>query len=69
MGELKRRSFREALSHRMKSMGELGRVMEDVALEALDVLAQLDGPDNASFNPDRTSFAVFLLWTPTRDQN
>ncbi|GAA5875724.1 hypothetical protein JCM16303_003968 [Sporobolomyces ruberrimus] len=52
LGELKRRSFREALSHRMKSMGELGRVMEDVALEALDVLAQLDGPDNASFNPD-----------------
>ncbi|GAA6023718.1 hypothetical protein JCM11491_002679 [Sporobolomyces phaffii] len=51
LGELKRRSFREALAYRMKSMGELGRVMEDVALEALDILTQLDGPENA-FNPD-----------------
>ncbi|GAA5961927.1 hypothetical protein JCM3765_006440 [Sporobolomyces pararoseus] len=51
LSELKRRSFREALAHRMKSMGELGRVMEDVALEALDILTQLDGPDNG-FNPD-----------------
>ena len=52
MSEIKRRSFREALAHRMTSMGELGRVMEDVAIEALDILAQLDGPDGA-FNPDR----------------
>ncbi|GAA5896222.1 uncharacterized protein JCM6883_006839 [Sporobolomyces salmoneus] len=59
LSELKRRSFREALAHRMKSMGELGRVMEDVALESLDVLAQLDGPDNG-FNPDhyRDDFAL-----------
>jgi len=52
LSEIKRRSFREALAHRMTSMGELGRVMEDVAIEALDILAQLDGPDGA-FNPDR----------------
>ncbi|GAA5826249.1 hypothetical protein JCM5353_008808 [Sporobolomyces roseus] len=51
LSEIKRRSFREALAHRMTSMGELGRVMEDVAIEALDILAQLDGPDGA-FNPD-----------------
>ena len=59
LSELKRRSFREALAHRMKSMGELGRVMVDVAVEALDILTQLDGPDNG-FNPDREfPFALF----------
>ncbi|GAA5839089.1 hypothetical protein JCM3766R1_002254 [Sporobolomyces carnicolor] len=58
LSELKRRSFREALAHRMKSMGELGRVMEDVALEALDILTQLDGPGNG-FNPDHyRDFAI-----------
>ncbi|GAA6059607.1 hypothetical protein JCM10212_005106 [Sporobolomyces blumeae] len=53
LSEAKRRSFREALAYRMKSMGELGRVMEDVAIEALDILAQLDGPNlGGAFNPD-----------------
>lgn len=33
--------------------------MEDVAIEALDILAQLDGPDGA-FNPDRKSHSLLV---------
>lgn len=38
---VKRRTFREALAMRMKSMGELGKVMEDSAREAIELLSQL----------------------------
>lgn len=38
---VKRRIFREALSMRMRSMGELGKVMEQSANEATELLSQL----------------------------
>jgi len=47
-------------------MGELGRVMEDVALEALDILAQLDGPENG-FNPERQFLHPTMSLSPFAD--
>lgn len=41
LGSVKRTIFREALSARMRSMGELGRTMEDSAKEAIELLSQL----------------------------
>jgi hypothetical protein len=41
LSEAKRKSFRDALAMRMHSMGELGRVMEESAHEAVDILSQL----------------------------
>ncbi|GAA5972693.1 hypothetical protein JCM21900_003972 [Sporobolomyces salmonicolor] len=52
LSQAKRRSFREALAMRMKSMGELGRVMEESAAEAVEILTHLEGPEGFKFNPD-----------------
>ncbi|GAA5895507.1 hypothetical protein JCM5296_006784 [Sporobolomyces johnsonii] len=52
LSQAKRRSFREALAMRMKSMGELGRVMEESAAEAVEILTHLEGPEAFKFNPD-----------------
>lgn len=50
---LKRWTFREALVERMKSMGELGRVMDDSAQEAVSLLSQL-GRGNDYVNGKRS---------------
>ncbi|KAL8286822.1 hypothetical protein RQP46_004350 [Phenoliferia psychrophenolica] len=39
LNSVKRRTFRESLALRMKAMGELGRVMEESAVEAMELLA------------------------------
>lgn len=49
LSEAKRKSFRDALAMRMHSMGELGRVMEESAHEAVDILSQLG---EGEFHPE-----------------
>ena len=44
MNGAKRSSFRDGLGLRMKAMGELGKVMEESANEAIQLLSQI-GPD------------------------
>jgi hypothetical protein len=39
---LKRRNFRESFSMRMRSMAQLGKVMQENAHEAIALLSQLD---------------------------
>lgn len=49
----KRSSFRDGLGLRMKAMGELGKVMEESANEAIHLLSQIgpDGNDLPSHQP------------------
>ncbi|GAA5831384.1 hypothetical protein JCM11251_004005 [Rhodosporidiobolus azoricus] len=45
LSHAKRRSFRDGLAQRMRSMAELARVMEESAREAVGILGELEGED------------------------